>query len=142
MAETSPRKASVPRVLPALAASVRMLRQRTVVTLGLGAAVVLSLLSVCCGLGLITTPWFICELFGVQLALCVGTPVVRGVSFVSAVLVLLGAVLMVSTVGALTLLSGAGPALDAHGALPGGLDAAFQSGGTAAVLSSLIALLV
>src|SRR5512139_2689414 len=97
-----------PRAAPALLASVRMLRARPVVTLSLGAAVVLSLLSVCCGLGLLTTPWFLCELFAVQLALCTGKPVARGLSFVPAGVIMLGAVLLVSAVAWIALL-GAGP---------------------------------
>ncbi|MEY4576621.1 MAG: hypothetical protein RL701_1324 [Pseudomonadota bacterium] len=130
------------RVGLALAGSIRMLRERSVVTLGLGAAVMLSLLSVCCGgLGLITTPWFMCELFAVQLALCTGVPVTRGGPFVSASLLLLGAVLMVSAVGALTLL-GAGPELSAQGLGQESFEAVLRSGGAAAVISSVTALLL
>jgi hypothetical protein len=126
---------------PALAASFRMLRERSVVTIGLGAAVVLSLLSVCCGLGLITTPWFLCELFAVQLALCTRTPVARGRWFVPAALILLGAVLMVSAVAALTLL-GAGAELTSAGAAQDSFDLMLRSGGIAALVSSVLALLL
>jgi hypothetical protein len=130
-----------PSVGPAFVASLRMLRARSVVTLALGAAVVLSLLSVCCGLGLVTTPWFLCELFAVQLALCTGRPMARGLSFVPAGLVMLGAVLLVSAVAWITLL-GTGPELSNQTPRLFNLTALMQSGGFYAVMSSAIALLV
>ena len=129
------------RLGPALSASFGMLRERSVVTIGLGAAVVLSLLSVCCGLGFITTPWFLCELFAVQLALCTRTSVVRGRAFVPAALILLGAVLMVSAVAALTLL-GAGAELTSAGVAQDSFDLMLRSGGIAALVSSVLALLL
>jgi hypothetical protein len=118
-----------------------MLRGRSVVTLALGAAVVLSLLSVCCGLGLVTTPWFLCELFAVQLALCTGQPMARGLSFVPAGLVMLGAVLLVSAVAWITLL-GTGPELSNQTPRLFNLTTLMRSGGFYAVMSSAIALLV
>jgi hypothetical protein len=126
---------------PALAGSLHMLRRRSVVTLGLGAAVVLSLLSVCCAIGLFTTPWFMCELFAVQIALCTGKPVVRGLSFVPAGLVLLGAVLMVSAVAWITLL-GTGPDLSAQSPRWIGFPSLMRSSGFFAAISSGSALLV
>lgn len=130
-----------PSIGPAFVASLRMLRARSVVTLALGAAVVLSLLSVCCGLGLVTTPWFLCELFAVQLALCVGRPMARGMAFVPAGLVMLGAVLLVSAVAWITLL-GSGPELPNQTPRLFNLTTLMQSGGFYAVISSAIALLV
>jgi hypothetical protein len=133
--------AQSPSVGPAFVASLRMLRTRSVVTLALGAAVVLSLLSVCCGLGLVTTPWFLCELFAVQLALCTGRPMARGLSFVPAGLVMLGAVLLVSAVAWITLL-GTGPELPTQTPRLFNLTTLMQSGGFYAVMSSALALLV
>jgi hypothetical protein len=127
----------------ALAASFRMLKRRVIVTTGLGVAVVFSLLSVCCGVGLFTTPWFMCELFAVQIALCTERPVVRGTSFIPAGAILLGAVLMVSAVAWITLL-GAAPDMPGTTSAPQLLSftALMQSGGAAALISSMLALLV
>jgi hypothetical protein len=127
----------------ALAASFGMLRRRVIVTTGLGAAVVFSLLSVCCGIGLFTTPWFICELFAVQIALCTERPIARGMSFVPAGAILLGAVLMVSAVAWITLL-GAAPDMPGTAQAPQLLSftALMRSGGAAALISSSLALLV
>jgi hypothetical protein len=126
---------------PALSASVRMLRARTTVLLGLGAAVVFSLLSVCCVLGLATTPWFICELFCLQLALCTGQPVARGLWFVPAGALLLVAVLLVSAVAWITLL-GTGPELSSQVPRLFSLSLLMRTGGFYAVISSAIALIL
>jgi hypothetical protein len=126
---------------PALAASFASLRKRGVVTIGLGAAVVLSLLSVCCGLGLATTPWFMCELLAVQLALLTEQPVTRGIAFVPAGSILLGAVLMVSAVAWLTLL-GAGAELPSEYPQLLRFGGLMKSGGAAALISSTLALLL
>lgn len=125
----------------ALAASFEVLRRRSVVTIGLGAAVVLSLLSVCCGLGLLTTPWFMCELFAVQLALFTERPVTRGLSFFPASSILLGAVLMVSAVAGITLL-GAGSELPSEYPQLLRFTGLMQRGGAAALISSTLALLL
>lgn len=126
----------------ALAASVGMLRERSVVSLGLGAAVVLSLLSVCCGVGLLTTPWFMCELYAVQIALSAREPVVRGVPSVIAALILLGAVLMVTAVAAITLLA-ASPELSFSVLGREDLDAVLlQRGALTALIGSAMALLL
>jgi hypothetical protein len=129
------------RVAAALAASLRMLQTRAVVSLSLGAAVVLSLLSVCCGVGLFTTPWFMCELFAVQLALCTGQSIRRGTAFVPAGVILLGAVLMISAVAAISLL-GAGTSMSTEPLPLDSLGAVLRSGGVAALLSSVVALIV
>lgn len=129
------------RMAAALHASLRMLRARKLVSLALGAAVVLSLLSVCCGVGLFTTPWFMCELFAVQLALCTGQDVRRAASFFPAGLILLGAVLMVSAVAAISLL-GASTSLGAEPLPLDSLSNVLRSGGVAALLCSVVALLV
>jgi hypothetical protein len=130
-----------PSVGPAFLASLRLLRARSVVTLSLGAAVVLSLLSVCCAIGLVTTPWFLCELFAVQLALCTGRPMLRGLSFIPAGMVMLGAVLLVSAVAWITLL-GTGPELSNQTPRLFNLTTLMRSGGFYAIIASAIALLV
>jgi hypothetical protein len=126
---------------PAFGASVRMLRERTTVMLGLGAAVVFSLLSVCCVIGFATTPWFMCELFGLQLALSTGNPVARGLWFIPAGLLLLVTVLLVSAVAWITLL-GTGPELSSQVPRLFSLTLLMRTGGFYAVISSGIALLV
>ena len=142
---TEPRAESVTldrsRVVAALAASARMLRTRPWASLALGAAVVLSLLSVCCGVGLFTTPWFMCELFALQLALCTGQNVRRAAAYVPAGMILLGAVLMVSAVGAISLL-GASTSMSIEPLPLDSLGNVSRSAGVAALLSSVVALLV
>jgi hypothetical protein len=130
-----------PGLRPAALASLRMLRLRPLVSLGLGAAVVFSLLSVCCLFGFVTTPWFLCELFALQLALCIGRPIARSWSFVPAGAILLGAVLLVSAVAFITLL-GSGPALARHVPQHFSLTGLMRSGGFYAAVSSGVALLV
>jgi hypothetical protein len=129
-----------PSVGPAFVASLRLLRTRSVVMLALGAAVVLSLLSVCCGIGLVTTPWFLCELFALQLALCTGRPIARGLSFIPAGLVMLAAVLLVSAVAWITLL-GTGPELSNPAPRLFNFTTLISSGGFYAIASSALALL-
>jgi hypothetical protein len=125
---------------PAFLASLGLLRQRLVVLPALGAAIVFSLLSVCCGIGLFTTPWFICELFATQLALCTGRPALHSVSWIPAGLILIGAVLLVMSTASLTLL-GAGPDLPPNAAPLSGLGTLMRSGGFYAAISSTLALL-
>jgi hypothetical protein len=127
------------RLGPLLRSSFGLLRARPVVTLALGAAVVLSLLSVCCGVGLLTTPWFMCELFALQLSEAGGRPVTRNLSWFPAGLVLLGAVLLVSSAAWLTLL-GASPDLPVDVAHSASLSTLMRSGGFFAALGSTIAL--
>lgn len=129
-----------PSLWEAFLASVRLLRQRPVVLTALGAAIVFSLSSVCCGIGLFTTPWFICELFATQLALCTGKPAPRSSSWVPAGSILLGAVLLVLGTSSLTLL-GAGPDLPPDGAQLSGLGTLMRSGGFYAAISSALALM-
>ncbi len=127
-------------VWPALQASWRLLRARPVVTLALGAAVVLSLISVCCGIGLFTTPWFMCELFALQIAQTNGGSSPRTLAWVPASLILLGAVLLVSAAAGLTLL-GATPSLVISATQPLGWSLLARSTPFYALLSSVIAVL-
>ena len=128
------------RVGSALRASAKQFAARPVVTLALGSAVVLSLVSVCCGIGLLTTPWFMCELFALQLSDSGGKPVSRQLSWLSAGGVLLGAVLLVASVAWLTLL-GASPELDVLAPQAATLSSLMTSGGFFAGLGSAIAVL-
>ncbi|HEX7478808.1 MAG TPA: hypothetical protein VF331_13465 [Polyangiales bacterium] len=128
------------RVWPVLQASFGLLRARPVVTLALGTAIVLSLSSVCCGLGLITTPWFMCELFALQLAQASGAAVSRTLSWIAASLLLLGAVLLVCAVAGLTLL-GTAPELLVFEAEPLGLSLLARSTPFYALLASGVAVM-
>lgn len=133
------RSSATPRTSSMFAASVRLLRARPVVSVALGAAVGFSLLSVCCGLGLFTAPWFLCELSAMQLALCTERPIARGPAFLVASWLLFWAVLLVSSVFAISLLasssSGAAFSFDS-------LDAALRSGSIAALVGSACAWLL
>jgi hypothetical protein len=100
------------RVLPALATSWSWLRARPVSSLAQGAAVALSLLSVCCGLGLVTTPWFLSELSASQLGVATGRTIARDKAAATASWLYFWAVLTITAVGAITLL-GAELSLDA-----------------------------
>lgn len=145
--DKQPARAFVPRAEhaglalgPAFIASVRLLRQRPVVLPALGAAIVFSLSSVCCGIGLFTTPWFICELFATQLAQLTGKPALHSKSWIAAGMILLGAVLLVMGTASLTLL-GAGPDLPPNAAQLSGLGTLMRSGSFYAAISSTLALL-
>jgi hypothetical protein len=125
---------------PAFVASLALLRKRPVVLPALGAAIVFSLSSICCGIGLFTTPWFICELFATQLALCTGQPALHSRSWIPAGLILLGAVLLVMGTSSLTLL-GASPELPPDGAQLSGIGTLMRSGSFYAAISSTLSLL-
>jgi len=79
-----------------------LLRARPGVMIALGGGVVLSLISVCCGIGVVMAPWLLCELVALQLAETQGRPVERNRSWVGAGLILLGAVMLTASVGWLT----------------------------------------
>lgn len=104
---TQPEDPDAPRG-PTLASSargaVRLLAVHPVACLALGAGITLSLLSVCCGIGVVMAPWLACELLAVQLGAQLREPIARSRSWLSAGLVLLGAVVLVASVGWLTLL--------------------------------------
>lgn len=69
------------------------------VSLALGAAIVLSLIAVPTGLGAIVAPWFVCELFAVQLASLGEAPQPRGRGWVSAAIVVSGIVVVIAIAG-------------------------------------------
>jgi len=126
---------------PAFLASFSLLRQRPVVLPALGAAIVLSLVSVCCGIGLLTTPWFLCELFATQLTQFTGKPAFHSVSWLPAGSILLGAVLLVVGVASLTLV-GAGAELPAEVTPVSGVTTLMRSSGFYACISGTAALLL
>jgi hypothetical protein len=105
-AQDAANKAVSPRVFATLADSFRLFRKRPGTSCALGAAVGFSLLSACCGLGLLTTPFFICQLLALQLGLHTERHIARGPAFVRAGTVLLAFMLMVGAVTAISLLAG------------------------------------
>ena len=109
------------RASSVLRAALSLVVARPFANVALGSAVVVSLVSVCCGLGLLTTPWFMCELFALQLSQLRDRPVPRRLSWVWAAGVQMAAVLLVSLVGSLAILG-----LSAD--LPGALDVPGLSG--------------
>ena len=93
-----------PTISGSLRGALRLLGAHPVTCLSLGAGTTLSLLSVCFGIGVVMTPWLACELLAVQLAAQLREPIERSRSWLSAGVVLLGAVVLVASVGWLTLL--------------------------------------
>ena len=75
-----------------LADSWAVLRAHPVIAGALGGAVVFSLASMLFGIGVLSTPWFICEIFALQLAVLTDRPAVRGVSWIRAGVFVLGMV--------------------------------------------------
>jgi hypothetical protein len=119
-----------PKLGSCLRQSVQLLMGRSTATIALGAAIVLSLLSVCFGIGVLMTPWLLCELLALQLAEALGHPLSRSRAWIGACAILLGAVLLTSSVGWLTWLglgTDAAPLEPEHGTAwalvlrPGGL---------------------
>jgi hypothetical protein len=80
-------------------ASLRLVRVHPVVSLSIGAAVVLSLIAVPTGLGALLAPWFVCELFAVQLAMRGETPEARGRPWFSAALVVFFTIVVIAIAG-------------------------------------------
>lgn len=70
------------------ASSWRMLRAHPVIGGALGGAVVLSLASTLIGVGAIVAPWFICEIFALQLAILADRPTTRSRAWLRAGLVI------------------------------------------------------
>lgn len=69
------------------------------VSLALGVAIVMSLVAVPTGLGAIVAPWFVCELFAVQLASLGESPQPRGRGWASAAVVVSGIVVVIAIAG-------------------------------------------
>ncbi len=79
--------------------SLRLLALHPVVSLAIGSAVVLTLLAVPTGLGALLAPWFVCELFAVQLAILGESPERRGRGWASAALVVFLTVVVIAIAG-------------------------------------------
>lgn len=98
--EGAVRRAGSPlRPTPLIRGSLGLLRAHPVVSLSIGAAVVLTLLAVPTGLGALLAPWFVCELFAVQLAMRGETPQARGRGWASAALVVFFTVVVIAIAG-------------------------------------------
>lgn len=85
--------------------SASFLRVHPGISVGLGAAVVVSLCSVCAGIGLVLAPWFVCELLAVQLEASGKRVQPRGVPWVLACVVVVGMVLAMASAGWLAALA-------------------------------------
>jgi len=83
----------------------RLFALRPFVSLALGAAIVLSMIAVCCGVGALSTPWFMAELLAMQLAEAHGRRLPRTKSWIAASGVLVAAVLLVAASAWLTTLA-------------------------------------
>jgi hypothetical protein len=95
--------------------SLALFMRRPLATLALGLALLTSLMAVCCGLGLLAAPWFLGELFALQIALGTGVRVVRTRAWLLAFMLQMVAVLILCAVVGLSLLS-VGPDVVAGGA--------------------------
>ncbi len=83
-----------------------MLRRHPVVLGALGGAVVLSLASIIFGIGVLVTPWFVCEIFALQLSILMDRPTQRDLAWVRAgtlVLAIVGVVLAATWLAALSI---------------------------------------
>ncbi len=116
-----------------LRGSIELVTRHPVVSSGIGAAVVLSLVAVPTGLGAIVAPWFVCELFAVQLETRGEEPRERGRGWVAAALVVLCVVVVIAIAGWIAAL-GFGPDVStadrAYAPLP--LPEALRRGGLVA----------
>lgn len=130
---------------PVLRTALSLVLARPWANIALGSAIVVSLASVCCGLGLLTTPWFMCELSAMHLSQLRNHEVPRRLEWVWASGVQMGAVLLVSLVGSLAIV---GLSPDLPGAPAAGpeqsavLADVMQSGGFYALLASAATLTV
>lgn len=88
-----------------LVRSGRLFARRPFISLALGAAVVLSMIAVCCGVGALSTPWFMAELLALQLAEAHGRRLPRTKGWIAAASVLVAAVLLVAASAWLTTLA-------------------------------------
>jgi hypothetical protein len=103
-ASQSREAARAPTLLGSLRGAWHLIAAHPVSCLSLGTGITLSLVSVCCGIGVVMAPWLACELLAVQLAAQLREPIERSRAWWLAGLVLFGAVALVASVGWLTLL--------------------------------------
>jgi hypothetical protein len=90
---------------PAFRASLALLERRPYAASALGLALFTSLASVCCGFGVIAAPWFACELLALLLSVGLDRPLVRSSAWLWAGLVQMVAVVLLTTVASLALMS-------------------------------------
>lgn len=95
-------------MLALFSTSLSIFRKSPWLFVAVGAAVVISLCAVCGGIGLLIAPWFVCELFALQLEAHGREVRPRGPSWVLACIVVLGMVVVVASAGWLAAL-GFGP---------------------------------
>jgi hypothetical protein len=74
-------------------------------TLSVALALLTSLFAVCCGLGIVAAPWFMCELFALQISSGTGRTTTRSSAWLWAGLVQLLAVMVLCSLAFLTLLA-------------------------------------
>lgn len=89
----------------AFRASVELLKRRPFPALALGLALYSSLVSVCCGFGVIAAPWFACELLALLLAAGSDHALPRTRSWLWAGLIQMFSVIVLSSVASLALMS-------------------------------------
>lgn len=89
----------------AFRASLALIGRRPFAVSALGLALFTSLASVCCGFGAIAGPWFACELLALLLSSALGRPLVRSSAWLWAGLVQMVAVLLLTSVTSLALMS-------------------------------------
>lgn len=82
-----------------------LFKLRPVATLSVAIALLASLFAVCCGLGIFAAPWFMCELFALQISSGTGRSTQRSSTWLWAALVQLLAVLVLCSLAFLTLLA-------------------------------------
>jgi hypothetical protein len=82
-----------------------LFKLRPVATLSVSVALLASLFAVCCGLGIFAAPWFMCELFALQISSGTGRSTQRTPVWLWAALVQLLAVLVLCSLAFLTLLA-------------------------------------
>jgi len=82
--------AARPELGPLLARSWSMLRAHPVIAAALGGAVLFSIASMLFGVGVLATPWFVCEIFALQLAILTKRDTRRSLAWVRAGVFVLG----------------------------------------------------
>ncbi|HEX6242658.1 MAG TPA: hypothetical protein VFZ61_17210 [Polyangiales bacterium] len=91
--------------LAALRASLALLGRRPYASVALGLALYTSSISVCCGFGVIATPWFACELLALLLSVGLEQPLPRTRSWLWAGLIQMFTVIVLTSVASLALMS-------------------------------------
>jgi hypothetical protein len=107
--------------LAAFRGSLALLRRRPFAGLALGLALYTSLVSVCCGFGIVAAPWFSCELLALLLSAGLAAPLPRNRSWLWAGLYQMASVIVLSSVALLALMA-LGPAQPFAVAPSGGLE--------------------